>query len=147
VPDTQFYTQEAATAKATTIKTALALSKLHFFKDTLSPTQFTTKVQFDDNEADFDGYTSGGYALAAFSGPLNNPGGGSVITSPLVTAAYGPVGDPPVTNNIGGWWIEDATNNVRLVGTFNPTRPMVQVGDGIVLVVRDVEGYNVVILG
>jgi hypothetical protein len=145
VPDSQFYTQEAASTKATGIKTALALSKLRFFKDSLSPTQFTSKASFEAAECDFDGYTTGGYTLTAWTGPLNNPGGGAVITSPLVTSAYGPAGDPAVTNQVGGWWIEDATGNVRLVGTFQPSRPQVQVGDGIVIVIRDVEGFNIVL--
>ena len=145
MPDSQFYTVEAATTKASAIKTAFALSKLLLFKSSLVPTQFTTKAALEAAECDFDGYTPGGYTLTAWTGPLNNPGGGAVITSPIVNAAYGPAGDPPVTNECGGWFIEDATGNVRLVGIFNPPRPMVQVGDGIVLVVQDVEGYNVVL--
>ena len=147
MPDNQFYTVEAATTKAAAIKTALALSKLLLFKQGLNPTQFTTKAEFEAQECDFDGYTAGGYVLTAWTGPLNNPGGGAVITSPIVNSVYGPVGTPPVTNQVGGWFIEDATGNVRLVGTFDPPRPMIQVGDGIVLVVRDVEGFNIVLAG
>jgi hypothetical protein len=142
VPDNQLYTQEAATIKATGIKTALALSKLRFTKEGLVITQFTTIAQLEANEADFDGYTAGGYTLTAWTGPLKADVGGAVITSPLVNVAYGPAGDPPVTNSIGGWWIEDAAGNVRTAGNFDPPKLLQAVGDGFQFVDQLIEARN-----
>lgn len=145
MPDSQFYTQQAALAKAGEIKTALALSKLCLFKADLSPNQFTTKAELEAAECDFDGYTSGGYTLTAWTGPLIDPNGGAILTSPLVNIAYGPAEDPPVTNSVGGWWIEDASGDVRLVGTYNPPRNANMVGAGWPFVAQIVEARNPVV--
>lgn len=147
MPDTQFYTNEAAFAKAAKIQTSLATSKMRFFDSALlpSPTVFTTRAQLIAAECTFDGYTAGGYPITAFTGPANTPGGGATLTSPVVNAAYGPAGTPPVTNAVGGWWIDDdgtPTPNVRLLGTFDPVRPMGTVGDMISIVVQIIEGRN-----
>lgn len=142
MPDTQLYTQEAAATKATEIKAALALSKLRMVKEGLVVTQFTTKVQLEDNEADFDGYTTGGYTLTAWTGPLKADVGGAVITSPLIVVSYGPAGDPPVTNSVVAWWIEDASGDVRTVGTFDPPKLLQVVGDGFQFVDQLIEARN-----
>lgn len=138
-------TREAANAKALDIKAALATSKVRFFKSSLVPDVNTTRVALLAAECDFDGYTAGGYALAAFTGPINATGGGAVLTSPLVNVAYGPEGDPPVGNTIGGWWIDDdaaPTPQVRIVGAYSPARPMSALGDGFAWIWQDVEGVN-----
>src|SRR5215472_975059 len=106
MPDSQFYTSESAFTKAAVIITELATSKLRLFQSSLVPNQYTTKAQLVAAECTFDGYTSGGYALTAWTGPLTAPGGGAIITAPLVTPAYGPPGTPPVTNSVGGGWVE-----------------------------------------
>lgn len=144
--DVQLYTVQAAIAKATNIKTALAVSVLHFFKDTLILSQFTTKAEFEANECDFDGYVGAGYPLAAWTGPLIDPNGGAIITSPLVNIAYGPAGDPVVANQVAGWWVEDAAGNVRWSGTYDPVRPMGVVGNGWPWVGQIVEARNPVIV-
>jgi hypothetical protein len=140
------YTKQAATEKATVIKTSLATSKLRLFQAPLVPTQFTTKAQLVAAEADFTGYTPGGYPIAAWLGPTNNPAGGAVINTPsvnvLVAAPEDP--DPLVGNTIGGFWIEDTSGDVRVVGVYGPTRPLLLVGDGFVEVVAIVEGLNAV---
>ena len=57
MPDTQFYTAEAALAKATVTKTTLAASKLHLFKSDFTPNSFTTEEELRrERECDFDGY-------------------------------------------------------------------------------------------
>lgn len=145
MPDSTLMTYEAAVAKATDIKAALATSKVRFFKSTLVPDQNTTRVALLAAECDFDGYTAGGYELLAFTGPIKATGGGAVLTSPLVNVAYGPAGDPPVPNTVGGWWIDDdtaVTPQVRIVGIYNPARPMAAVGDGFAWIWQDVEGVN-----
>lgn len=147
MPDNQIYTNQAAFAKAGYIKTSLATNKLRLFDSAKlpSPTVFTTRADLIAAECTFDGYTAGGYSLTAWTGPANTPGGGATLTSPIVVAAYGPPGSPPVTNAVGGWWIEDAsapTPQVRLLGTFDPVRPMGSVGDMITLAVQMIEGRN-----
>lgn len=140
--DSQFYTQEAAMAKATTIKTALALSKLRLCQDPFTPNPQTTKAQLVAAEAVFDGYPDGGFALTAWTGPLTDPNGGADITGPLVNVAYGPAGDPPATAMISAGWVEDATGNVRFVFIYNPSRPLALVGDGWPIVPQLVEARN-----
>ena len=142
MPDNQLYTQEAALAKATEIKAALALSKLRLIKEGLALNQFTTKAAMVAVEADFDGYTAGGYTLTAWSGPLYAAGGGAVITSPLVNVAFSTPSDPPVTNSIGGWWIEDASGDVRTCGNFDPPKLLQAVGDGFQFVDQLIEARN-----
>lgn len=145
MPDTQFYTRQGAIAKATATKTTLALAKLRLTKDPFTPTQFSTKDELEAGEADFDGYTAGGYTLTAWAGPQNNLGGGAAITSPLVNIFWGPAGDPPVTNVITGWWIETAAGAVWLAGTFDPNVTMGSVTDAINFIRQIVEGLNVTI--
>jgi len=147
MPDSQLYTQEAAVALAAEVKTALAASKLLLGNNSLVPTQTTTKVTLNANELEADGYTAGGYALAAWTGPLSDPGGGAVITSPMVNVAYGPPSDPPVTGTCSFWWVEDASGDVRMVGIFDPPRSLAQVGDGWPQVLQAIYGRNPVIAG
>jgi len=143
VPKITIYTREAANTKASAIKTALALSKLRLIQSSLVPNVTTTKAALEAAEATFNGYTAGGYTLTAWSGPVNNPGSGALITPPAVNVAWAnPDDDPIVTNEIGGWWIEDATGNVRLVGTFEDTISMGQDGDGFTWLTQIVEGFN-----
>lgn len=142
--DYALYTREAAETKATEIKTALATSKMRFFKSSLIPTQFTTKAELIAAECDFDGYTAGGYAITAWNGPQSDPQGGKVISSPAINPTYGPAGTPPVTNTVGGYWIQDTAANVRYVVVYSPARSMTQDGDGWTEVGQIVEGRNVI---
>lgn len=145
--DSQFYTLEAATKLASVVKTSLAVGKLLLGNNSFVPTASATKAQLNANELVADGYTAGGYAVAAFTGPLNDPGGGAVITSPLVNVAYGPASDPPVTGSVGFWWYEDTDGDVRLTGIFNPPRPLAQLGDGWPQILQNVCGRNPVPVG
>lgn len=142
MPDTQLYTRESAVTKAGVVKTTLALAKLRLFKEGLVVSQFTTKEDLEDAECDFDGYTGGGYTLTAWSGPLYATGGGAVITSPLTNVAFGPASDPPVTNSVGGWWIETAAGDVWTAGNYDPPRLMQTVGDGFDFIDQLVEARN-----
>ena len=142
--DTQFYTIEAAFTLATEVKTALAASKLRLCQTPFVATPTSTKAEMVAAEATFDGYTAGGYALAAYIGPGFADGGGAKITSPLASPAYGPAGAPPVTNEISSWWIEDASGDVRVAGVFNPVRPMATVGDILEFVAQLVLGRNAI---
>ena len=142
MPDTQLYTTQAASAKAAAIITTLANSKLRLFKSTLVLTQFTTRAELLAAECNYDGYPEGGYELDEFTGPINDAGGGAVLTSPLVNPAYGEPSDPPVGNEVGGWWIEDSEEKVRVAGRYSPARPIQVPGDGFPVVVQIVEARN-----
>lgn len=142
MPEIQLYPRDAAMNKATVVKTTLALSKLRLFKQGLVLTGFTTLAQLEAAECDFDGYTVGGYTLTAWTGPGFDGGGGAVITSPLTTVSYGPAGDPVVTNEVGGWFIETAVGGLWLAGTFDPARTLAVIGDSFPMVVQIVEAKN-----
>lgn len=143
MPDTQLYTQEAAARKVVLIIASIALSKLRLFKEGLSVTQFTTKALLVAAECDFSGYTAGGYTLTAWTGPITASGGGAIETSPMTNVAFvDPDPDPVVGNAVGGWWVEDATGNVRVVGTYSPVRLIQGPGDGFSVVVQILEAKN-----
>lgn len=145
MPDSQFYTKEAATAKAAATQTALAASKLRFTQSPFIPNQFSTKAEMVAAEANFSGYTAGGYAIATWAGPDNNSGGGSKITSPAIHAAIvDPDPDPIVPNTLTGWWVETGTGVVRLSGTLDPQPTLAAVGDAYVWIRQIVEGLNIV---
>lgn len=140
--DSQLYTNGAALAKAADIKTALALSKLRLFTDALIPTRHTTVAELEAAECTYDGYPAGGFTLTAWTGPTIDPNGGAVLTSPLINPAYGPAEDPPMSNDVGGWWVEDAAGNVRVLGRYDPPRPMGGLGSGFPVVIQIVEARN-----
>lgn len=140
--DTKFYTNEAALKKANKIATSLVTSKLVLFDDTLTPTDATTKAEIMAKEIVADGYTAGGYAITPWTGNLLDPAGGADVTSPLVNIVFGPASDPPLTASVGGYAILDADGDVRLVGIYNPPRPLAAVGDGWAFVEQIVEARN-----
>lgn len=142
MPDTKFYTKEAALKKSTVIATSLVTSKVRFFKSTFAPNDNTTKAQLVAQEIVADGYTPGGIALTPWTGGLSDPNGGALVTSPMITESFGPASDPPVTDSVGGYWIEDADGDVRLVGTYAEPRPLAAVGDGFQFVEQIVEARN-----
>lgn len=144
MPDLKLYTKDAAMAKADDIRAALAASKLHLFKFGFVPTTDTTKAQLIANECDFTSYVNTGYALAAWNGPYHDPDGGAVITSPLVNVAMGVALPPavPVGNEVGGYWIEDAGGEVRLVAKYETPRSIQVFGNGYEWIEQIVEGRN-----
>jgi len=116
---------------------ALALSKVRLFNQAFVPTPATTKAELEAAEADYTGYTAGGETITAWLAPLLDPAGGASITAPTVQFdVTGPVVD---TDVVGGFWLEDASGDVRLVGTFAAPIPMELVGQGIPLNLKIVE--------
>lgn len=140
--DSTLYTNEAAERKVALIVGSLVSSKVRLFRAELTLTVFTTKVELVSAECDFEGYPVGGIALAAWTGPSIVGGGGRALTSPLANfaTANAVTLDPP--NQVGGWWVEDATGNVRLTGTFSPVRPMTTKFQTIAWISQIVEGFN-----
>jgi hypothetical protein len=143
MPAYSLYTRQAAEAKAIVIRTSLAASKLRLFKSTLSLNVNTTHAQLLAAEADFSGYTAGGYAIANFSLPVNNPGSGSILTSPAIDIRYiAPEEDPPVGNSIAGWWVETSAGTVRIMGVFDQPITLSADGDGFTWIYQLVEAAN-----
>lgn len=144
--DVVIYTREAARAKANVIKASIeAGSKLRLIQAPFTLSQFTTREQLLDAEADFDGYPAGGYTCAPFTGPLDSAAGGAQLTSLLVNVVFGPAEDPSVGNDIAGYWIEDANEDgpfVRVAVQYNPVRNLAAVGQGWEIVLQLVEARN-----
>jgi hypothetical protein len=132
-----FQTNEACMTYAAERKTALAASKVRLFKSTFVPTVSTTKAELVAAEAAYTGYAAGGETIANFLDPLLDPSGGASITAP--TVQFDVTGPVVATDIVGGFWIEDATGDVRLVGTFAAPIPMEAVGQGFPLNVKIVE--------
>lgn len=127
-----FETLAATIQDATERQTVFAASKVRLYKSTLIPTPSTTAADLAAAEADYTDYPAGGEAIATWLAPVLNPAGGASIAAPtlqfLVTTA-----NPPVTNLIGGAWLEDSTGKVRLVMPFAQPVPMEIQGQGIPL--------------
>ncbi len=142
--DRQLTTQEGALRQAALMITSLAMSKLLLLKGPITLTEFTTKAALLALQADFSGYTAGGYSIASWTGPTKAPGGGGLISSSLVNIVIVPPEDPDpiVGNTLYGWWIQDATGNVRQAGVFDPPRPMNEVSDQFPFVEQMVFGKN-----
>ncbi len=141
VANKQFYTLEATRQQATERQDVYALSVIHLFQSSLTPTGSTTKAELEAAEADYDTYAP--LTFTAWNDPILAPGTGYMIASPLVQFAIG-LTDPVVSNVIGGFWFEDADGNVRGIGTYDPTLPMGMAGQGIDVNLIDLfpTGYN-----
>jgi len=108
------------------VQAALALSILHLFKSSLTPTVDTTDVMFDAAEADYDGYAA--KTITAWQAPGYAAVGGSSINCGYDQFNYVNAG-PGVANSIGGFWLEDAAGAVILYGTFPKPYTMAVNGD------------------
>lgn len=124
-----FETLAACIQDATERKTAWALSKVRLFKSTLIPTPATTKAELVAAEADYTDYPAGGETITAWLDPVLNPAGGASISAPTVQFDV-TTDPPPVTNLIGGAWLEDAAGKVRMVMPFAAPIPMEAAGQG-----------------
>lgn len=92
-----------------------ATSKIHFSKDpSFNPTPEDDPASYAAGEADFSGYTSGGYT-ATWSTALNN-GSAMVSLSASVLPVVGSA-DPQVENTLTGYWWENA-NGLILAERF-----------------------------
>jgi len=132
-----FYTNAACLVNAAEKQTALAASKVRLFKSTFVPTVATTLAELEADEADFTGYPAGGATITAWLDPLLDPAGGASITAPTVQFAVDPA--PSATDIVGGFWLEDAAGDVRLVGQFAAPVPMEVEGQGFPLNIKIVE--------
>lgn len=135
--DRVVYTKEAAIAGADVIGASIADSTatpavegvLRLFDDSITIDEDTTRAALIAAETTLTGYPAGGYDLGDPGTPLFAPGGGVIITFPIVSVAYAS-GDAVV---IGGYWLEDdasPTPRVREVVVYDPPRPLAEVGQG-----------------
>ena len=124
-----FESLAACIQDATERKTVLAASKVRLFKSTLIPTPSTTAADLAAAEADYTDYPVGGDAITAFLAPVLNPAGGASISAPTVQFSVTTL-NPPITNLIGGAWLEDSTGKVRLIMPFAAPVPMEIQGQG-----------------
>jgi len=84
--------------------------KLRLSKDpAFNPQPGSLIADLTPQEADFSGYTAGGYALV-LSAPVNLSGSVEGVLS-SATAISVPAG-PFVSNNLYGYWIDDGTNMI-----------------------------------
>lgn len=132
-----------ATFLAALDKAALAASKLHLFTTNYTPTPNDTLTALEAIEATFSGYTAGGYALSAFTGPFYGNNGGVIIISPQISVAFITPGEgDPVDNVVTGWFLVDSTGNLVADGAFTQTQPLQNPGDGFPITIALVVGSN-----
>lgn len=143
MPAVTLYTREAARRKAQLIITSLALSKLRLFKSGLTLNEFTTRAQLIAAETTATDYPAGGFTLTAWLGPANGPAGGAQLTSPTITFQNDQDPSDPPPSDAAGWWVEDATGNVRIAGTFDPVKVFTSLYDQMVWLTQIIEGLNV----
>lgn len=125
-----WYPIAATLTQATEMQTALAGSALRLFQSSLNPSPSTPQSDYVRNECDFDGYPPGGNTIAAFLNPILAPVSGAQIQAPTSQFAYVD-GVGHVSNNVGGWWLEDSLGNIRAVGVLDAPVPMAANGDGL----------------
>jgi hypothetical protein len=152
--DRAVYTREAARAGIDAIVASIAdsgavpalVGKLRLFDETVNLDEDTTRAALILGETTLTGYPAGGFSILDFGAPLDQPLGGAVATSTLITVAY--ASGPAVL--IAGYWLEDAatpTPQVRYAFKYDPPRPLALIGQGWPLVVQMGYGANVVVSG
>ena len=124
----QFTPLQGCLQNATERQTALVNSVIHLFKASLSPNGSTPLADYTAAEADYDNYLP--LTFAAWDDPILAPGSGYMIGSPLVQFEVG-LTDPVTPNTIGGCWVEDAANKLRIAVIFDEPVPMQLAGQGL----------------
>jgi hypothetical protein len=114
-------------------QTALAASTLHLFKANLNIGPNTVLADLIAAEADFSGYAA--KTIAAFNDPYIASGGGASITSPFEQFEWVDPIPPalPVPNVIYGFWLEDSTSKLVVVGTLDLPVSVQMVGDAVAI--------------
>jgi hypothetical protein len=115
------------------MQAALAASKLRLITGSFNPGPNDTLAALEAQEATFDGYTAGGYALTTWLAPSYSALGGVVSISPQIDPNYNTPSDPPVQNTVTGWFLVDATGKLIADGTFTQPQFMGVVGDAFVI--------------
>lgn len=123
------YPHAGALKVAATVQTLMAMSKIRLFKSNLTITPSIDEAALVAAECDYDGYVA--LTVTAFLAPYLDPAGGASIQSGTQQFQYGPVGTPPVINQVYGFWVETAAAVPILAGSFDNPVSMAQIGDAI----------------
>ena len=134
IPDDGIRPKEAKLKEAADLKTSLAAGKMMLFKQgAVAINDLTSAADLAAGEADFDGYTTGGIAVANFGDPILDTDGTVLVVSPLVQFNYTD-GVDHVSNEIGGAAYIDAGTKVRGVVQFDPPVTLATNDDGVPVV-------------
>lgn len=124
------YPNVGAMQLAAVQRTALASAVLHLYQAISQPLNAGT-VLGNLTEADYSGYAA--KTVTSWLAPYLDPAGGASIQSGTQQFQFvTPVGDP-VTNTVLGFYLQDADDNLILVGSFDGSVPMAAPGDAIPL--------------
>jgi hypothetical protein len=121
-----FYTNEAVMQLATELDTAMLLSTIDLYQDSLVPGIQTTQAELAAAVANYSGYAQ--IPVAALLPPYLDPAGGASTNMGTVQFQHS---GGAVANTIGGAWMEDAAGNVRIVVAFDQPIPMSAATDAI----------------
>jgi hypothetical protein len=123
------YPLSSVLAQAAATQALLAGCKVKLVKSPFNPAFQTTLADVLAQEADYSGYPSGGFTLAAFQNPLLAPGQGAAIIGATVQFARDGT-SPGVNNVIGGWALVTSGDVLWAVGTFPQDIPFQVPGQG-----------------
>lgn len=113
IPDDGVVSLEGLMKEGADLQTSLAAGKLLLFKDTLTTLTGLTAAILAAQEADFDGYTAGGVAVATVNDPYEDTNGSVLVTAPLKQFNFVSAAPTVNTNSIGGAAYVDAAGVVR----------------------------------
>ena len=120
-----FYPLSACEQNALERQTALAASSARLFQDPFVPTPANVLADYTAAIATFTGYSN--QAVAAWLGPLTAPGGGWMITTPLLAFI---ATDGATPNTINGAYLVDAGGELRLAVVFDEPIAVAAAGNG-----------------
>ena len=123
-----FYPLTECLANAIAMVTRYAGCKCRLFSGDFTPNFKTNILELVAHEANYDGYTPGGVAVDGVSSPVlcNSPGFLVTLTFPAFRVAD----NPSATDVVGGFWIESAAGDLRIIGVFPDLIPMQTSGQG-----------------
>ena len=138
---TILYTNAAALELADVVRTSLAASKVRLFKENLNVSILTTLAELEAAVCDFSNYAD--ITLTNWLAVYFDPAGGATVPSGSLQWNWAPPGSgDPVSNDVYGFWVQDADDNVRAVGKFDNAIPMEEVGNAVPLTIGLNYGKN-----
>lgn len=118
---TIFFPLAGCLKSATERRTILASSVMKLFQEGFTPVPADPVASYDAEEADFSGYAA--ITVTNWSLPMFAPGGGYMISTPLLQFMFDS-GVGAVANNIAGAWVEDAAGAPRQTVIFTDLIPV-----------------------
>ena len=136
MPDSAALSLTGANVEAAAAKTRMAASIASLFQAGFNPTPNSLKIDFEAEEADYDGYAP--VTIATWSDPIL-AGDGWMTFAPTQNIPWVFDADA-VGNAIGGYWLETAGGVVIGYGVFDPARAVT--GPGMSVIFTPVLQYN-----